>query len=63
MHLCRRPEREYFCVGTAFVGLKDDEPKRGRLLVLKLAGGKLTLVAETEVKGCVYTLAAFNSPG
>ena len=51
---------EYFCVGTAFVDLKEDEPKRGRLLVLKLTGGKLTLVAETEVKGCVYTLAAFN---
>ncbi|KJE89467.1 UV-damaged DNA binding protein, variant [Capsaspora owczarzaki ATCC 30864] len=50
----------YLVVGTAFVIPSEDEPKRGRILVFDVAGGALHLVTAKDVKGCVYSLNAFN---
>ncbi|XP_028397691.1 DNA damage-binding protein 1-like [Dendronephthya gigantea] len=51
---------QYYCVGTAFVRPEDAEPKSGRLILFHLEDGKLTQVAEKEVKGSVYSLVEFN---
>lgn len=51
---------DYYCVGTAFVYPEETEPKSGRLILFHLAEGKLTQIAEKEVKGAVYSLAEFN---
>lgn len=51
-------------VGTAFIASDEQEPSKGRILLLKVeddaAGGKLQLVAEAECKGAVYTLNGFQ---
>ena len=52
--------REYYVVGTAFTLPEEVEPTRGRILVLVVRDGRLSLVAEKEVKGAVYNLNAFN---
>eukprot|EP00899_Mesostigma_viride_P024186 jgi/Mesvir1/4952/Mv04573-RA.2 len=50
----------YYCVGTAMALPEESEPTQGRILILAVEGGKLTLVAEKETKGAVYNLNAFN---
>lgn len=50
----------YFVVGTALVNADEPEPKCGRIILYHYADGKLTQVAEKEVKGAVYTLVEFN---
>lgn len=54
----------YFVVGTAYVHQEEVEPHQGRILVFAVTGihgeRKLQLVTETEVKGAVYCLNAFN---
>ena len=47
-------------MGTAFTLPEEVEPTRGRILVLVVRDGRLSLVAEKEVKGAVYNLNAFN---
>ena len=51
---------EYYVVGTAFTVPEEVEPTRGRILVFQVTNDQLTLVAEKDVKGAVYTLASFN---
>ncbi|CAI5489016.1 unnamed protein product [Closterium sp. Naga37s-1] len=50
----------YIVVGTAFAFPDEQEPTKGRILVLAVEGGKLQIAAEKETKGAVYTLNAFN---
>ncbi|XP_071830754.1 DNA damage-binding protein 1-like [Apostichopus japonicus] len=50
----------YYVVGTAMVKLEEPEPKQGRLYVLQYADGKLTEVAEKEIKGAPYSIVNFN---
>lgn len=50
----------YFVVGTALVNPEEPEPKTGRIIIFKYADNKVTIVAEKEVKGGVYSLAEFN---
>mmetsp|Transcript_40860 Transcript_40860/g.102893 ORF Transcript_40860/g.102893 Transcript_40860/m.102893 type:complete len:1012 (-) Transcript_40860:694-3729(-) len=49
-----------FVVGTAFALPNEPEPTRGRILVLRVVERKFVVVCETEVKGAVYSLNAFN---
>jgi len=48
---------EFFVVGTAYVKPEEIEPSKGRLLVFKIENRTVTLVAEKEVKGAIFTLA------
>ncbi|GJP48061.1 hypothetical protein CLOM_g7334 [Closterium sp. NIES-68] len=50
----------YIVVGTAFAFPDEQEPTKGRILVLSVEGGKLHVAAEKETKGAVYNLNAFN---
>ncbi|XP_046643566.1 DNA damage-binding protein 1-like [Daphnia pulicaria] len=51
----------YYVVGTALVVPEESEPKQGRIVLFQWADGKLTTVAEKEVKGACYSLVDFNS--
>ena len=51
----------YYVVGTALVVPEETEPKMGRIVLFQWADGKLTTVAEKEVKGACYSLVDFNS--
>eukprot|EP00727_Mastigamoeba_balamuthi_P002002 m51a1_g118 putative dna damage-binding protein 1a (1114) ;mRNA; f:362128-365815 len=58
-------EQSYFIVGTAYIAPAEAEPSKGRLLVFRVAsipggGRKLSLVAEKEVKGAVYSMDDFG---
>eukprot|EP00003_Mantamonas_plastica_P022436 TRINITY_DN380_c1_g1_i2.p1 TRINITY_DN380_c1_g1~~TRINITY_DN380_c1_g1_i2.p1 ORF type:complete len:1241 (+),score=459.79 TRINITY_DN380_c1_g1_i2:225-3725(+) len=53
-------EREYFVVGTAYVLPKEENPTRGRLLLFYVQEGRLTLAAEKDTSGAVYSLTEFN---
>lgn len=46
----------YFVIGTAYVYDKEQEPSKGRILVVQFAHGHAELIAEKEVKGAVFTL-------
>ena len=47
----------YFAVGTAFAHPSEDEPHLGRILIFSVTEGRqITLMAEQEVKGAVYSL-------
>ena len=50
----------YYAVGTAISLENEDEPSRGRILILKVEEDALTLVAEKEVRGAVYNLNEFK---
>merc|ERR1719445_1637641 len=50
----------YYIVGTGFIHPEESEPKTGRLIVFSWADGKLSQVAEKEIKGAAYTLLSFN---
>lgn len=50
----------YYIVGTAFVNPDEPEPKIGRIIIYLFADGKLSQVAEKEVKGACYSLVEFN---
>ena len=50
----------YYVVGTAFIHPEEAEPKTGRLIIFSWADGKLTQVAEKEIKGSPYSLISFN---
>ncbi|RUS91294.1 hypothetical protein EGW08_000908 [Elysia chlorotica] len=51
----------YYVVGTAFVNGEDPEPKSGRIIVFHYNEGKLTMVAEKEIKGAAYSMVSFNT--
>lgn len=51
----------YYIVGTAIVHPEEAEPKQGRIIIFHYADGKLTQIAEKEIKGAAYTLVEFNS--
>jgi DNA damage-binding protein 1 len=51
----------YYVVGTALVVPEESEPKQGRIVLFQWADGKLTTIAEKEVKGACYSLVDFNS--
>merc|ERR1719219_2172193 len=50
----------YYVVGTGIVNPEDSEPKIGRILIFSWADGKLSQVAEKEIKGSPYALVSFN---
>jgi len=50
----------YYVVGTAFALPNENEPSKGRILIFSMNEGKHKLVLETETKGAVYSLSAFN---
>lgn len=50
----------YYVVGTSFINPEESEPKVGRLVIFSWADGKLTQVAEKEVKGAPWTVLSFN---
>uniref|UniRef100_S4NWY3 DNA damage-binding protein 1 n=5 Tax=Pararge aegeria TaxID=116150 RepID=S4NWY3_9NEOP len=50
----------YYAVGTAIINPEESEPKSGRILLFHWSEGKLTPVAEKEIKGGCYTLVEFN---
>ncbi|XP_013398068.1 DNA damage-binding protein 1 isoform X2 [Lingula anatina] len=50
----------YYIAGTAVVFPDDAEPKQGRIVIFHWHDGKLTQIAEKEIKGAAYTLAEFN---
>lgn len=50
----------YYIVGTALVNPDESEPKQGRILIFHFHDGKLTQVAEKEIKGACYSLVEFN---
>ncbi|XP_059618303.1 DNA damage-binding protein 1 [Phlebotomus argentipes] len=50
----------YYVVGTAIVNAEEPEPKIGRIIIYHYAEGKMTIVAEKEVKGACYSLVEFN---
>ncbi|XP_050685105.1 DNA damage-binding protein 1 isoform X1 [Leptidea sinapis] len=50
----------YYVVGTAILNPEESEPKQGRILLFHWSEGKLTQVAEKEIKGGCYTLVEFN---
>ncbi|KAL9642809.1 hypothetical protein ABK040_009884 [Willaertia magna] len=51
---------DYYIVGTAITEPEEDEPSKGRLIVLQVQDGKLIIRAEKEVKGSVMALCPFN---
>jgi len=51
---------QYFVVGTATVIPDESEPKQGRIIIFQYIDGKLQQVAEKEIRGACYSLAAFN---
>jgi len=55
---------KYIVVGTAFSTANEDEPTRGRIIVLSVGEGResrgLKVVGEKEMKGAVYSLESFN---
>jgi DNA damage-binding protein 1 len=54
-----------FVVGTAFVIPTEEEPSKGRIMVMKTVKDaetfKFELVCETEVAGCVHSLVSVGS--
>lgn len=50
----------YYIVGTAIVLPDEAEPKQGRIIIFNYADGKLSQVAEKEIKGAAYSLVEFN---
>lgn len=50
----------YYVVGTGFVHPEESEPKTGRIIIFSWADGKLTQVAEKEIKGAAYSMLSFN---
>jgi DNA damage-binding protein 1 len=54
-------ELVYYAVGTTFVLPAEDEPTRGRLLIMHVTESRqLRLIAEHEIRGAPYQLCAFN---
>jgi DNA damage-binding protein 1 len=54
-------ETTYYVVGTTFVLPTEDEPSRGRLLVMQaIENRQLRQIYEYEIKGAPYQLCAFN---
>jgi len=51
---------QYYILGTAFVYPDEAEPKQGRILLFQYADGKLTQIAEKEIRGAAYSLVEFN---
>ncbi|CAG4984132.1 unnamed protein product [Colias eurytheme] len=50
----------YYALGTAILNPEESEPKQGRIILFHWSEGKLTQVAEKEIKGGCYTLVEFN---
>lgn len=57
-------EQHFFCLGTMIYNPEETEPSTGRLLVFTAFAGvtrmpclELSMLASTEVKGCVFALS------
>uniref|UniRef100_A0A7S0WJG8 DNA damage-binding protein 1 n=1 Tax=Chlamydomonas leiostraca TaxID=1034604 RepID=A0A7S0WJG8_9CHLO len=50
----------YYVVGTAVARPEEPEPTKGRLLVLAYEEGRLSVVAEREVRGAAYEVLPFQ---
>eukprot|EP00455_Lapot_gusevi_P053385 TRINITY_DN8316_c0_g1_i6.p1 TRINITY_DN8316_c0_g1~~TRINITY_DN8316_c0_g1_i6.p1 ORF type:complete len:744 (+),score=248.39 TRINITY_DN8316_c0_g1_i6:149-2233(+) len=50
-----------YIVGTALAYPNEEEPDKGRILVLQVVQGKLSQVAEQPTKGAVYSLCTLGS--
>ncbi|KAI9016775.1 CPSF A subunit region-domain-containing protein [Hyaloraphidium curvatum] len=55
-----RPAATVFVVGTAFADPSEDEPQKGRIIVLEVVNKSLRVVAQAEVKGAVYSFAPLD---
>jgi DNA damage-binding protein 1 len=54
-------ETSYYVVGTTFVIPTEDEPTRGRLLVMQATDNRqLRLIYEREITGAPYQVCGFN---
>lgn len=54
-------DNAYYVVGTTFVWPTEDEPTRGRLLVMQVTETRqLRLISEYEVKGAPYQICGFK---
>jgi DNA damage-binding protein 1 len=62
---CTFSNRDYIVVGTAYVLPEEDEPTKGRILVIEIRDNGiqkvLSLVAEKDVRGAVMALQPFNN--
>jgi DNA damage-binding protein 1 len=52
--------KSFVAVGTGLALPDEDEPTSGRLLLFSIEGGKLELVCELEIKGCMYSIATIG---
>ena len=52
--------RSYVVVGTGVALPDEDEPSSGRLMLFYIEEGRLELVSELEMKGCVYSIATIS---
>ncbi|XP_015904539.1 DNA damage-binding protein 1 [Parasteatoda tepidariorum] len=50
----------YYIIGTAIINSDESEPKQGRFVIFQWKDGKLTQVAEKEIKGAPYCIVEFN---
>ncbi|KAL4310885.1 hypothetical protein GQ457_01G007460 [Hibiscus cannabinus] len=50
----------YYCVGTAYDLIEENEQTKGRILVFFVEDENLQLIAEKETKGTVFSLNAFH---
>ncbi|KAG2392717.1 hypothetical protein C9374_011442 [Naegleria lovaniensis] len=53
-------DNEYFVVGTTINEADEEEPSKGRIIVLQAQDDKLVVRAEKDVKGAVMCLHSFN---
>lgn len=55
------PQNPVFVAGTAFILPTEEEPSKGRIIVFQVTDfRKIMILQQLEVKGCVYSLAAFE---
>ena len=50
----------YYVVGTAFALPTEEEPTRGRIVVLSVVDQRLHVIAEVDTRGAVYSMEAFQ---
>lgn len=53
-------EEEFFVVGTAIEAPNQEDPKAGRILIIRIADGRIVLVAEKTVDGAVYSMCSYK---
>eukprot|EP00736_Rhodelphis_marinus_P012711 Rmarinus@m.8546 len=54
------PNTHYYVLGTAISLPDNEEPNKGRIVILEVVDGKLHIVAERDTKGAVFSVCALN---